>query len=192
MLKQLRSFCVVMVTAALLACSSSIIVRSDAPVVTQAPVVIPQNPSYIIKVANKAQLEQERNCLALNIYHEARGESREGQIAVAQVTINRVRDSEFPDTICQVVYQKYSGVCQFSWVCVKKSQYPGAREEYAQIKKLADSILAGKVKHTKLESTNAVYYHADWVSPEWMDKKKRITKIGTHVFYAEGKRVYST
>ena len=185
MLKLKNTF-IMFVTVLLLACSTMSVVDSNAAP-TAAPVVSVAKPydDYIIKITNKEQYEKQRNCLALNIYHEARGENIEGQLAVAQVTLNRVKDPNFPDSICQVVYERTNKVCQFSWVCVKKSQYPTNREQYAQIKKLADSILRGEKKHARIEYRNAVYYHADWVSPNWMAEKKEVARIGRHIFYAE-------
>jgi hypothetical protein len=129
-------------------------------------------------------IEKDLECLALNIYREAGYEPFEGKVAVAQVTLNRVTDPRFPDTVCGVVYEKtaiYSTViCQFSWYCDanhrnKKINDAAYADSYAVAKKV---YLEG----FRLDSLNkALYYHADYVSPNW--KLERITKIGAHIFY---------
>jgi len=129
-------------------------------------------------------IKKDLDCLALNIYREAGHEPFEGKVAVAQVTMNRVADPKFPDTICGVVYEKtsvYSKViCQFSWYCDanhrnRKINEVAYADSYAVAKKV---YLEG----FRLDSlNNALYYHADYVSPNW--KLERITKIGAHIFY---------
>lgn len=114
----------------------------------------------------------EFNCLAENIYYEARSESTEGQLAVAAVTLNRVEDDRWPDTICEVVEQK----SQFSWVGNVHEKPRGKAWRKAQ--EVALQALGDK---NRLEAT---HFHATYVSPEWATKKKKVTKIGNHIFYA--------
>lgn len=124
------------------------------------------------------------NCLATNIYWEAASESFEGKVAVAQVTLNRVDHKEFPKDICSVVYQKnkiYNKViCQFSWFCETNYRIKNVNEiRFEECYRVAKKVL---LEGFRLEGlTEAIYYHADYVSPNW--KKEKITKIGSHIFY---------
>lgn len=99
-------------------------------------------------------------CLTQNIYHEARGESLRGQIAVAYVTLNRVESSEFPNTICEVVHQD----CQFSWRC--KPPEPINVEKWNEAKNLANSILT----HENPIKGSVYYYNPRKSSPSWRRK----------------------
>ena len=126
------------------------------------------------------------DCLTRNIYWEAASEPFEGKVAVAQVTMNRVQDGRFGDGVCGVIYQKnviYEKViCQFSWVCetthkVRPVYQPLWRESELVAKKVL-------LENFRLPGLNdALYYHADYVSPGW--KKPKIDKIGRHIFYGE-------
>ena len=121
--------------------------------------------------------ERDVNCLAENIYHEARGESVKGQIAVALVTINRMRhDTHFQSSICGVVYEK----SQFSWTLNKPRKIKDS-PAWRQTKALAQSVLDG---YNHIPNFNALYYHADYVKPRWSRTKQIIAQIGSHIFYA--------
>jgi spore germination cell wall hydrolase CwlJ-like protein len=112
----------------------------------------------------------------LNIYHEARGESIEGQIAVAQVTVNRASHDYFPDTVCEVVWDED----QFSWTNDGRSDRVRDLEAYRIAVNIAEWVLLGKED----DPTNgSLFYHADRVSPFWARKVDFETKIGDHVFY---------
>jgi spore germination cell wall hydrolase CwlJ-like protein len=132
-----------------------------------------------------AQLRQKQlDCLARNIYHEAGGEPFEGKVAVAQVTINRSENSQFPSDICQVVYQKnivYEKVlCQFSWYCSSASlKKPMNGPVYTESMEVAKKVLLEGFRLPSIE--NALYFHADYVNPKW--GKKPVAKIGRHIFY---------
>lgn len=136
------------------------------------------------KTESAESVEKNLSCLAINIYKEAANEPFEGKVAVAQVTLNRTKNPNFPDTICDVVYQKntFMGkvVCQFSWYC--DGTYKGRvvnRQAYDESYKVAKMVY---LEDFKLESVkNALYYHADYVNPNW--GKKKVTKIGAHIFY---------
>lgn len=126
------------------------------------------------------------DCLTRNIYWEAASEPFEGKVAVAQVTMNRLASGQFASDVCGVVYQKnviyQKVICQFSWACetthkVKPVYQPLWRESELVAKK----VLLENFRLPGLE--NALYYHADYVSPGW--KKTRIDKIGHHIFYGE-------
>ena len=119
----------------------------------------------------------------MNIYWEARSEPVDGQIAVAAVTLNRVRDNRFPDEICDVVYQggeTRRHRCQFSWWCDGKRDEPLETEAWLRANMLARLVHAGIVSDP---TEGALWYHADYVDPFWADAKVKITKIGRHIFY---------
>lgn len=140
------------------------------------------NPDYM----SATEVEKNLNCLALNVYREAGHEPFEGKVAVAQVTLNRVESGEFPKEICAVVYQKGKNpftdkvVCQFSWYCdIKHRNRPVDDEAYDESYRVAKMVFLEGFRLESIE--NALYYHADYVNPNW--KLKRITKIGNHIFY---------
>jgi len=138
------------------------------------------DPDYM----TAAEVEKSLDCLAMNVYREAGHESFEGKVAVAQVTLNRVNSNKFPRDVCAVVYQKSRFtervICQFSWYCDSKHRNrPVDDDAYEESYKVAKMVF---LEDFRLESLkHALYYHADYVSPNW--KLKRITKIGAHIFY---------
>lgn len=119
----------------------------------------------------------ELGCLALNIYHEGRGESARGQAAIAAVTMNRVRSKFYPHSVCEVVWQRK----QFSWTQTA-TKYHAVTDftAWAQILVIARLFLDG-AQITKIG--NATHYHADTVKPYWIADSKSIGKIGSHYFY---------
>lgn len=119
---------------------------------------------------------EQHKCLALNIYHEARGERVEGQIAVAQVTLNRVKHDEWGSTICEVVYQPK----QFSWTHLVKDQTPKAGKSWEVAKVIARDVMIGNVEDPTI---GAVYYHANYVNPNWAEYMDLSKVIGNHLFY---------
>lgn len=122
-------------------------------------------------------------CLALNIYHEARGEPVAGKVAVGHVVLNRVQDKRFPNQACAVVRQggeKRLNHCQFSWWCDGRSDQPRDAEAWAQALDIAKQVYDGK---TVDPTGGALWYHADYVSPSWGKTLPRGPKIGRHIFY---------
>lgn len=116
-------------------------------------------------------------CLSNNIYHEARGESFSGKVAVGLVTINRVRQSNYENTICSVVHMK-KVKCQFSWRCDKKKrkQYNDSDEIFY----IADMLLTKKV----IDFTDgSLYYHTKRVRPIWRKSLQKTIVNGNHIFY---------
>ena len=138
------------------------------------------DPDYM----TASEVEKSLDCLAMNVYREAGHEPFEGKVAVAQVTLNRVNSNKFPRDVCAVVYQKTRFtervICQFSWYCDSKHRNrPVNDEAYEESYRVAKMVF---LEDFRLESIrNALYYHADYVDPNW--KLKRIAKIGTHIFY---------
>ena len=128
----------------------------------------------------KQKVMRDVDCLARNIYFEAAGESRSGKIAVAEVTMNRVKSKQFPRSVCGVVYQKTRGTCQFSWVCQNKKAIRN-RTAWRESVKIAENILISNRRYGIIGS--AKYFHADYVNPAWADEKQLVMKIGRHIFY---------
>jgi len=132
-----------------------------------------------------AQMRQQQlDCLARNIYHEAGSEPFEGKVAVAQVTINRTESGQFPSDICKVVYQKnvvYEKVmCQFSWYCEGPSALKPMNDAmYTESMEVAKKVLLEGFRLPDLK--NALYFHGDYIQPGW--NKKPVAKIGHHIFY---------
>ena len=119
----------------------------------------------------------EVHCLALNVYHEARGESLEGMLAVAAVTLNRVRDKRFPNRVCAVVWQPR----QFSWTHDGRSDLPHDRKSWQRALRIAKATLAMGYFGTV---GDAVYFHAEYGrAPYWSRSFEKIRKIGRHIFY---------
>ena len=120
-------------------------------------------------------------CLALNIYHEARDQSTAGQLAVAQVTINRVDSKHYPNTVCDVVYQKGTSICAFSWTCDGASDTPYEKKAWEKSQYLASMMLDD---NNSIDVVNgATHYHTTSVNPYWADSLRRIKKVGDHIFY---------
>jgi len=121
------------------------------------------------------------DCLAENIYYEAGYEPRDGQIAVAMVTLNRVQDPQFPKDICSVVKQKVKSTCQFSWFCEHNKRIQN-NSVYIQAREVALMVYANYEKMHDMTS-GALFYHADYVNPRW--KLERTAVIGRHIFYKQ-------
>ena len=135
-------------------------------------------------------------CLAKNIYWEARNQSYFGQWAVGMVTMNRVRDARFPNTICEVVYEglhrkswkdpsilvPIKDRCQFSWYCDGKSDnFPKHDEEAVMVAhEIADAVITGNYMDY---TGGALFYHADYVLPAWAEMKEKTIEIDDHIFY---------
>ena len=141
-----------------------------------------------------AQLEREDvwmkqiSCLARNVYYEARGESLEGQKAVALVTLNRVENSMFPDTICGVVNErkvvKGRTKCQFSWRCESHTNPRKAvRQSHESYQAALTAILEYETLTTTLVTKDTLFFHAKHVRPFWRKVKQRLTRIDNHIFY---------
>jgi len=129
------------------------------------------------------RVTEEINCLAINMYHEARGEPHIGKLAVAFVTINRVKSGQFPSSICEVVKQRNGNVCQFTWYCTKNTLTTVDNVLYNEMKQIATYIYTF---YDELDdpSNGALYYHSTSVRPRWK-KLIRTVMIGKHIFYTE-------
>ena len=130
-------------------------------------------------------------CLALNVYHEAKNQSLIGQIAVAQVVMNRVRDERYPDTVCEVVEQgpTYSwkpdypvkNRCQFSWYCDGKADIPLNQDLWHLVQNMAYLMIWEK-RYVGI-TEGSTHYHAEYVNPRWASGLHLTGRIGKHIFY---------
>jgi len=116
-------------------------------------------------------------CLAKNIYFEAATEPMLGKMAVAQVTINRVKNGHWGETVCDVVNAKD----QFSWTNKDDHTIDKDSQAYKDSVSAAKNALTDRRRLRVLK--HALFYHADYVSPNWADHRQKIGKIGAHVFY---------
>jgi len=134
---------------------------------------------------------KETECLALNIYFEARSESPQAQYAVAEVVLYRVMNVNFPDTICGVVkdgvYSSWDESmprkwkCSFTWFCDRKSDIPRDQTAFEVAKYITNDVLNNPVYEPELDY--ALFYHAYTVDPYWRPYKTFVGKIGAHLFY---------
>ncbi|MFS2318745.1 cell wall hydrolase [Maricaulis sp. D1M11] len=132
------------------------------------------------RMASRAQAELD--CLAEAVYYEARSELFEGQVAVAQVVLNRVRDRNFPSTICEVVYQGSERVtgCQFTFTCDGSLDRTPRGRSWRRAQMIAEHVNLGFAPDMTRRST---HYHTVAVDPYWNDSLVRTRLIGTHIFY---------
>jgi spore germination cell wall hydrolase CwlJ-like protein len=125
-------------------------------------------------------------CLAKNIYYEAGLESREGMIAVAQVTINRTATGKFPKTVCGVVNQKTKldnkTICQFSWVCSRTAPVSMLSDTWQNSLAVATEVMYSSLRLENAAMAEALYFHSIHVRPNW--RLEKLDKIGNHIFYS--------
>ena len=136
-------------------------------------------PLYALvdRYSTGAPLDEQANCIAVAVYHEARGETLEGQLAVAQVIINRAMSGRYPASWCGVVKQPW----QFSFV--RNGRMPSVDEgSTAWRKALGITRLAINNAIPSL-SNDVLWYHANYVAPSWGRRLTRVSQIGTHIFY---------
>src|SRR4051812_8503245 len=136
-------------------------------------------PLYALvdKYSAGAPLDEQANCLATAVYFEARGESVEGQLAVARVVMNRAASGKYPTDWCSVVKQPY----QFSFV--RHGAFPAANtncDAWKKAEAVAELAVANVVPTL---SNDVLWYHADYVAPTWRNNLQEVQKIGAHIFY---------
>ena len=151
----------------------------------------------------KMQKDLDAQCLALNMYHEARNQGSAGLLGVSSVVLNRVRDKRFPNNICEVIEQgptreswktrqtpdptdavfyPIKNRCQFSWFCDGKSDVPRDVKTYERLLTIATSIVYNKFDFVDI-TDGALFYHADYVTPAWAKTKIKTVEIQDHIFY---------
>jgi N-acetylmuramoyl-L-alanine amidase len=118
---------------------------------------------------------QSIHCLALNVYYEARSESLAGQYAVAEVTMNRKASPHYPKTVCEVVYQREA----FSWTSQRRLEKPYG-EAWERALKVAHDVY---YQRRPPALPGATHYHATYVQPDWSKERRKLGRIGQHVFY---------
>jgi hypothetical protein len=157
------------------------------------------NPVVLLEAGLGAQA----GCLAVALYHEARGETRIGQLAVAQVILNRVTSRKYPSTICGVVFQNTHrrNRCQFSFACDGRPDTPANSQSWKQIVDLTRTILCTQpciysprqdpvLSRLGASFHRVSHYHTVRVRPRWSRRLNRSGRIGSHIFYVS-KRVWS-
>ena len=151
----------------------------------------------LIPTLDANEIDTNIECLAMNIYHESRGESLAGQYAVADVVLNRVESTRYPDTVCGVVKQaKLSqwwlgqgkevpipNMCQFSWYCDGKPDDTTDKDAWMRSVEVAVTILYDNKFRGMTEG--ATHYHTDYVDPRWNRNMHIVGTIGDHIFYLE-------
>jgi spore germination cell wall hydrolase CwlJ-like protein len=142
----------------------------------------PMSPAERLKLDEAGRAKAEK-CLANAIYFEARGEPVRGQIAVAQVILNRAFSGKYPNTVCGVVYQNAHRhlACQFTFACDGIPDVVKEPENMERAKKIAREALDGKLWLP--EVGKATHYHAYWVRPNWVREMTKLHKLGVHTFY---------
>ena len=147
---------------------------------------------FCVLWAGKVYGSDERYCMAQNIYFESANQSFAGKLAVGHVVINRVRDEQFPNNVCDVIYQAKTRInwkgnevpirnqCQFSWYCDGKSDEPVDSKTWMTSLYIADLLL--EVGYRDI-TEGALYYHADYIHPYWADVLEHVVTIDNHLFY---------
>jgi spore germination cell wall hydrolase CwlJ-like protein len=148
-----------------------------------------QPKSNFIRINKSLDLShEERNCLSLNIYWEARNQDTPGQVAVAFVTINRKLNKYFKNDVCEVVkqgYRKSRGSCAFSWFCDGLPDRPKERNAWLKAQQVSEWTIENYYSQSEIYEDKPTHYHADYIKKPWWTKHmKRITKIGDHIFYS--------
>ena len=128
-------------------------------------------------------MAREQRCLAEAVYFEARSESQEGQAAVAQVVLNRVKSGLYPSSVCGVVYQNSNRylACQFTFTCEGKSLRITELGPWRDAVRIAREVYEGTTYLSEVGAST--HYHAQYVRPYWAKKLKKMDTIGQHVFY---------
>ncbi len=142
----------------------------------------PRTPAERLGLDARSRPKSEK-CLAEAVYFESRGEVKRGQIAVAQVVMNRVFSGYYPTNVCDVVYQNAHRklACQFTFACDSIPDVVTERDMWVQAKEIARDMLDGKLWLSEIG--HSTHYHAYWVHPAWVNEMKRLYKIGVHSFY---------
>jgi hypothetical protein len=166
-------------SASIVATMVPLISPDDVPLPRIAP---PLPPADRLGLKGKEYARAER-CLANAIYFEARSEPIRGQMAVAQVVINRVFSGFYPHDVCGVVYQNANRhlACQFTFACDGKSKVITERRHWAIAKRIARQTLDGQIYVP--EVGKSTHYHAAYVRPNWVHEMRKLVRFGLHSFY---------
>jgi spore germination cell wall hydrolase CwlJ-like protein len=147
----------------------------------EAPAPAPQPASLadlVLAYAAPATADREQECLANAVYFEARSEPIEGQLAVAEVVMNRAASGRYPTDLCKVITQK----AQFSFI--RRGKFPSPDRESAAWKKAVAIAVIARQKLAGSLPSGVLWYHATYVSPSWGKRLTRQSQIGLHIFYS--------
>lgn len=144
--------------------------------------VVAAAPPFRFQPAGADDRRRALRCLTQAVYYEAALEPDDGQLAVAQVVLNRVRDPNYPDSICGVVYQgaERNTGCQFTFTCDGALARSPTAWGWSRAQKVAERALAGEVAKPV---GSATHYHADYVRPWWAPSLTKVSQVGAHIFY---------
>src|SRR5882672_8068834 len=142
-----------------------------------------KTPAERLGLLDEKSRAKSEKCLTEVIYFEARGEAVRGQIAVAQVVLNRAFSGFYPNTVCGVVYQNKHRhlACQFTFACDNNADVVREPDMWDRAKKIAKAMLDGQLWLP--EVAKSTHYHAYWVRPSWVSEMKKMYKFGVHTFY---------
>ncbi len=161
----------------------TIVAAKSVPETTLAPKGSVGGPPDYASLIDPKDAARQQRCLAEAIYFEARGEPEDGQAAVAQVVLNRVRSGIFPTNVCGVVYQDRNRpfACQFSFACEGRSLRIEEPGPWTVAVRIARDVVSGAIYNPLVGE--AVNYHANYVRPYWASALQRVDQIGHHIFY---------
>jgi spore germination cell wall hydrolase CwlJ-like protein len=142
-----------------------------------------KTPAERLGLLDEKSRAKSEKCLTEVIYFEARGEAVRGQIAVAQVVLNRAFSGFYPNTVCGVVYQNKHRhlACQFTFACDNNPDVVKEPDMWERARKIAKAMLDGQLWLP--EVAKSTHYHAYWVRPSWVNEMKKMYKTGVHTFY---------
>ena len=142
-----------------------------------------RTPAERLGLLDEKSRAKSEKCLTEVIYFEARGEAVRGQIAVAQVVLNRAFSGKYPDTVCGVVYQNKHRhlACQFTFACDNNPDVVKEPDMWDRARKIAKAMLDGQLWLP--EVAKSTHYHAYWVRPSWVSEMRKMYKTGVHTFY---------
>jgi hypothetical protein len=142
----------------------------------------PKSPAERLGLSGR-KLAKAQKCLADAIYFESRGEVERGQVAVAQVVVNRVFSGYYPEDVCETVYQNAHRhlACQFTFACEGKKLIVSDADSWARATRISRDMLDGKLWLNDVGK--ATHYHAYWVKPSWVSEMRTLQRIGVHTFY---------
>ena len=142
-----------------------------------------KTPAVRLGLLDEKSRAKSEKCLAEAVYFEARGEAVRGQIAVAQVVLNRAFSGKYPDTVCGVVYQNKHRhlACQFTFACDNNADVIREPDMWDRAQKIAKAMLDGQLWLPEVD--RSTHYHAYWVRPSWVSEMKKMYKFGVHTFY---------
>jgi hypothetical protein len=142
-----------------------------------------KTPAERLGLFDEKSRAKSEKCLAEAVYFEARGEAVRGQIAVAQVVLNRAFSGKYPETVCGVVYQNKHRhlACQFTFACDNNKDVIREPDMWERAQKIAKAMLDGQLWLPEVDKST--HYHAYWVRPSWVSEMKKMYKTGVHTFY---------